>query len=107
MILQSVINSLKDKEIQIKQSGKLLELRLTGFDNLVGIIDENEKIYYMPTADHMRHRLEQLPADKFKQIMELYIKAGEVLKENGYYRRHISDYWFLYAPLSNIAHNSY
>ena len=82
----------KNEGIQVKQSDKLLELRLTGFDGLVGIIDENEKIYYMPTSDHMRNRLKQVPADQFKQIIELYIEAGDVLRENGYYRRHISDY---------------
>jgi len=92
MTTPSVKDLFKKREIQVEQSDKLLELRLIGFDGLVGIIDEKEKIYYMLTVDHMRHRLKQLPADQFKQIMGLYIEAGEVLRKNSYHRRHISDY---------------
>ena len=68
------------------------EVCFEGYDKLVGMIDEMEKVYYMPTLNHMQHRLKELPAYEFKRIMELYIEAGEELNKQGFHRRHISDY---------------
>lgn len=82
----------KNKKIQVIQSNKLLELRLEGFDGLVGVIDETEKVFYMPDLDNMSNRLKLLLPSQFGQVMKLYLEAGKVLKKKGYQRRHIADY---------------
>ncbi len=82
----------KRKGINFNTSGRLLEIRLEGFDGLVGIVDEKEGFFYMPSLGPMQNRLKRFKADKFARVMGLYIGAGEILTKAGYSRRYIVDY---------------
>ena len=84
------------KGIEVKPSDTILEVRIEGYDGLVGMIDTKEKAYYVPRVDDMKHRLvwKQLPKDKSTQVLELFLNALDGLGElhkNGYQRRYIHD----------------
>ena len=92
MAIQSISDTFRGTGLEINQTGNLLELRLAGLDGLVGIIDEKEKVFYLPSGDQMGHRLKGLPYVCANQVWQLYLKVGEELDKNGYNRRHIVDF---------------
>ncbi len=70
----------------------LFELRLAGYDGLVGFVDEMEKTVYLPSSDSMRNRLKGIDGERFKEVMEAYMKAGDLFREIGYNQRFILDW---------------
>ena len=69
----------------------LSKIQIDGLDFLVGVIDDKERVAYLPSADHMRSRIQNLPADEFTAAMQTYMRLGEELQKQGYQRRFILD----------------
>jgi hypothetical protein len=86
------IKELGIENVQIREAKGLLEIRLSSFECLVGIIDEQEKVVYLPTLNDMRRRLENLNIKMYSELMAAYTEIGEALGNQGYHRRYISDF---------------
>ncbi len=79
--------------IRITESERVLDIKIQGFRDVVGLIDEREQVLYMPTSESMRARLTSagiVGADR-DCFLDKYEKIGTELLKRGYQQRLVVD----------------